>query len=153
MSRGFTLLEVMIVVFLMALIAGMTAIFFANTLPAAQHKATARELAATIKYAHNLAYYKNEEQTLSIDLDAKQYSIQGREARAIPSGISVIVYDNQIDEKPAQEGKHVLHFDTNTGTRWGAIELVREDRVIKIESDPIMIARIAGDGKNEDDKK
>ena len=79
LSRGFTFIEIMVVIFLMSLIVGITTIFFANTLPSAKHKAAARELAATIKYARYLAFAKNEKQIIDIDLDAKKYFIEGRE--------------------------------------------------------------------------
>ncbi|MDI6743586.1 MAG: prepilin-type N-terminal cleavage/methylation domain-containing protein, partial [Smithella sp.] len=82
MNRGFTFIEILIVVFLMSLITGITTIFFANTLPSARHKATARELAATIKYTRHLAFAKNEKQIINIDLDANNYFIKGREIRS-----------------------------------------------------------------------
>ena len=149
MSRGFTFIEVMIVVFLMSLILGITTIFFANTLPSAKHKAAARELAATIKYARHLAFVKNEEQVISIDLDAKNYFIKGRETRSIPSEISITVYENKVNANPVRQGKYIISYDTAAGSNWDSIELARGEKVITIKSDPIMVAEIADDKKNE----
>ena len=153
MSRGFTFIEVMIVVFLMSLILGITTIFFANTLPSAKHKAAARELAATIKYAKHLAFVKNEKQIINIDLDAKNYFITGRETRSIPSEISITVYENKVNANPVRQGKYIISYDTTAGSNWGSIELARGEKVITIKSDPIMIAEIADDNKNEYKKK
>ena len=153
MNRGFTFIEVMIGVFLMSLITGITTIFFANTLPSARHKATARELAATIKYARHLAFVKNEKQIINIDLDAKNYSIKGREIKTIAPEISVTVYGNEVNANPVRNGKYIISYDTNAGSGWSAIELVRGEKVITIKPDPIMVAGIADDKKNKHDTK
>jgi prepilin-type N-terminal cleavage/methylation domain-containing protein len=153
LSRGFTLIEVMIVVFLMSLILGITTIFFANTLPSAKHKAAARELAATIKYAKHLAFVKNEKQIINIDLDARKYFIDGRETRSIPSEISITVYENNANANPVRQGKYIISYDTTAGSNWDSIELAWKGKIITIKSDPIMVAGIADDKKNEHDKK
>lgn len=142
MNRGFTFIEIMIVVFLMSMITGITTIFFANTLPAAKHKAAARELAATIKYAHNMAVAKNENQTVDIDLDTKKYFMRGRETRSIPDEVSITVYENEVNANPVRQGKYVISYDSTAGSNWGSIELTRNDKVITIKPDPIMVAEI-----------
>lgn len=142
MNRGFTFIEIMIVVFLMSMITGITTIFFANTLPAAKHKAAARELAATIKYAHNMAVAKNENQTVDIDLDTKKYFMRGRETRSIPDEVSITVYENEVNANPVRQGKYVISYDSTAGSNWGSIELARNDKVITIKPDPIMVAEI-----------
>jgi len=152
LNRGFTFIEVMIVVFLMSLIVGMTTIYFANTLPSARHKAVAREMAASIKYARHLAYVKNEKQTLNIDLDAKNYSIKGRETRSIAPDVSVTVYEKETNADPVREGQYLISYDTTGGSGWSKIELARKEKVITIKSDPIMIAEIVDDKKNENNK-
>ena len=152
LSRGFTFIEVMVVVFLMSLIVGITTVFFANTLPAAKHKAAARELAATIKYARHLAFVKNEKQTISIDLDARNFSIKGRETKSIAPEISITVYKKDANTNPVREGKYIISCDTTAGSEWDFIELARKDKIITIKSDPIMIAQVVDNRKNENDK-
>lgn len=153
MNRGFTFIEVMVVVFLMSLIVGIITIFFANTLPSARHKAAARELASTIKYGRHLAFVKNEKQIINIDLDAKNYSINGRAIKTIASEISITVYGNEANAGPVRNGKYIISYNTSAGSDWGSIELARGNKVITIKPDPIMIAVIADDKKNEHDKK
>lgn len=148
MSRGFTFIEILIVLFLMSLIVGITTVFFANTLPAAKHKAAARELAATIKYARHLAFMKNEKQVITIDLDTRNYSIKGRETRSIAPEISVTVYENEINSNPIRQGKYIISYDPTEGSDWSAIELARGKKVITLESDPITTASIIDGGRN-----
>jgi general secretion pathway protein H len=152
LSRGFTFIEIMVVIFLMSLIVGITTIFFANTLPSAKHKAAARELAATIKYARYLAFAKNEKQIIDIDLDAKKYFIEGREIKSIPSEISLTVHENNVNANPVRQGKYIISYDTTGGSDWGSIELARGEKIITINSDPIMVAVIADEKKNESHK-
>lgn len=153
LSRGFTFIEVMIVVFLMSLIVGITTIFFANTLPSAKHKAAARELCATIKYARHLAFVRNEKQIINIDLDAKKYFINGRETKTISPEVSITVYENNVNANPVREGKYIISYDTTAGSDWNSIELTKGKKAITIKSDPIMVAEIADDKKSELDKK
>ncbi len=153
MNRGFTFIEVMIVIFLMSLITGITTIFFANTLPAAKHKAAARELAAAIKYTRNLAFIKNEKQILDIDLDAKNYSIEGREPKSIPAEISITIYENNSNANPIRQGKYFIRYDTTAGSDWNYIELARGEKIITIKSDPIMVAVFTDEKKNGTNKK
>lgn len=79
--RGFTLIEILVVLILMSLILGISTVFFADTLPKAKQRATAREIIATIKYARNLATSKNERQGVTFDLDTGRYGIKGRWAK------------------------------------------------------------------------
>lgn len=152
MNRGFTFIEVMVVVFLMSLIVGITTIFFANTLTSAKLAAAARELVATVKYARHLAFVKNEKQIVNIDLDAKSYSIKGREIRTIPPEISITVYGNEVNASPVRNGKYIINYDTSAVSNWGSIELAKGDKVITIKPDPIMIAEIVDDKKNKRDE-
>lgn len=152
MNRGFTFIEVMIVVFLMSLITGITTIFFANTLPSAKHKAAARELAATIKYARHLAFVKNEKQIINIDLDAKNYFLEGHGKKSIPPDISITVYENNSNANPVSQGKYSVSYNTTAGSDWNYIELARGEKIITIKSDPIMVAVFADKKKNESSK-
>jgi prepilin-type N-terminal cleavage/methylation domain-containing protein len=153
LNRGFTFIEIMVVVFLMSLIVGITTIYFANTLPSARHRATARELAATIKYARNLAYAKNEKQFINIDLDAKSYSLQGREAKSIDRSIALTVYEANANTDAIRNGKYIISYDTSGGSDWSSIALTRGERVITIKADPIMVASVTDNRINEQNKR
>jgi len=138
----------MIVIFLMSLITGITTIFFANTLPAAKHKAAARELAATIKYARHMAFAKNEKQVVNIDLDAKNYFLEGRTTKSLPSEVSITVHENNLNANPIRQGKYTISYNaTAGGSNWNSIELARGEKVITIKSDPIMVAVFADEKK------
>ena len=138
--RGYTLIEVTLVVFLIVLILSMATVFFANTLPAARLKATGREMAAMIKYAKDLAKANNDRQVFDIDLDSRTYAVRGREIKTIPSDIVVTILDTNLDA--ITKGRFTIVFDKLGGNDWHSIILNRGDRKITIAMDPIMTAVI-----------
>jgi general secretion pathway protein H len=138
--KGYTLMEVMLVVFLIVLIFSIATVFFANTLPKAGLRATGREMAAAIKYAKYLAKANNDKQLFDIDLDSGTYAIRGRETKKIPSGIVVTVLDANLDT--IRNGRFSIVFDALGGNDWQSIILNRGDKKITITMDPIMTAVI-----------
>ncbi|MGO9213785.1 MAG: Tfp pilus assembly protein FimT/FimU [Syntrophales bacterium] len=143
--KGYTLMEVMLVVFLIALILGIATIFFANSLPAARLRATGRDMAAAIKYAKYLAKANNERQMFNIDLDYKTYTVEGRETRRIPPDVMVTILDTNLDV--ITTGRFSIAFDAMGGNDWHSIILSRGRSEITIAMDPVMAAVIAGGTK------
>jgi len=70
------LLELIIVLFLMSVILGLSAIFFANSLPGYRLNATVRNISTTIKQARSFAKMLNEQQIVTIDLENRQYVLK-----------------------------------------------------------------------------
>ncbi len=138
--KGYTLMEVMLVVFLIVLILSIATVFLANSLPKAGLRATGREMAATIKYAKYLAKANNDRQLFDIDLDSKTYAVRGRETKKIPSDIVITVVDANLDA--IRNGRFSIVFDALGGNDWQSIILNRGDKKITIAMDPIMTAVI-----------
>lgn len=136
-ESGFTLLELMIVMVLVALIAGLAAVFFANTLPSSKFNATAREIITTIRYARSLARTQNENQTITIDLDSKKYGIEGRGEKTIPADVNIKVIDN-TSRQEIRSGKCVLVFPAVGGAEGGTIVLWTGKKSVAINLDPIV---------------
>ena len=138
--KGYTLIELTLVMFLIVLILSMATVFFANTLPAARLRATGREMAAMIKYAKYLARANNERQVFDIDLDSRTYAVRGRETKKISSDIVVTVIDTNLDA--IRNGRFSIVFDALGGNDWQSIILNRGDKKIIVAMDPIMTAVI-----------
>ena len=127
-DAGFTLLELIIVLFLMTLILGMSTLFFANVLPS-------NRLNATIREARSLARINGVSQVVTIDFDSGQYGIEGRGSREIPSDISIKVIDPAAGE--VRQGKYQFIFHPSGGIEGGTIVLWNTKKVIAIEPDPV----------------
>ncbi len=135
-KHGFTLLEMLIVMVLIALIMGLTTLFFSNTLTANKLSAAARELSATIHYAHQLTQIDGAGKKLYIDLDARQYGIDGRSRKSIDSDITVRVLDPYAGE--IRKGTYSLTFQPAGPVQGGTIILAGKKKEIRIIIDPVV---------------
>jgi general secretion pathway protein H len=135
-SGGFTLLELMIVLFLAMLMMGMGIVVMMNRLPAAKLDATAREMSAMIRQARTLAKIQGEKQAIVVDLGARSYGIEGKKSRKIPEEIRL-----EIDDSPtgvADNGIYRLVFSPFGGIDGSTVTLSTGQRSISIKPDPIM---------------
>jgi general secretion pathway protein H len=134
--KGFTLLELIIVLFLITLILGLSTIFFANILPSNRFNATIRNISATIRQARTLSQTLGKEQTITIDLDSKKYGIEGRGVKDIPSDIYIKVIDPLSGE--IHSGEYQLVFHTIGGVEGGTIVLWNNKKTVSIRMDPVV---------------
>ncbi len=134
-DKGFTILELLIVLFLTVLILGLSVLFFANFLTSHKFNATVRDISTTIKQARALAQIHGERQTFTIDLDTKKYWIEGHEAKDIPSDIKIMIKDPMFGE--IREGKYnfILH---EIGVEGGEIVLSSNKKSASIQLDPVI---------------
>jgi general secretion pathway protein H len=136
LPSGFTLIELMVVLFLMTLVLGLSSLFFAGTLPSSRLSAAGRELSATIRQARSLAQSNGATQVVLFDLDARKYGIEGRGARGIPQDIGIRAIDPLYGA--VQRGTYRILFDAMGGVEGAAIELWNNKRLIRIVTDPIV---------------
>ena len=132
---GFTLLELIIVILLITLMVGLSAVFFANTLPSGKFNATAREIASTIRQARHLAQLNGEKQIITIDLDSRSYGIEGRGKKNLPSGIDIKVIDPLAGDITSDT--YHMAFHATGGTEGGTIVLWNSSRAAHINIDPV----------------
>lgn len=134
--QGFTLLEMMIVLFLISLIMGLSALHFAGAMPSVKLGAAVRDLSATIRHARTLAMIDGKLRTLNIDLDAKRYGIEGLGYKSIDPGITIMVLDPFAGE--VRSGIYHLIFQASGGVQGCTIILGSGKKEISIGLDPIV---------------
>lgn len=132
---GFTLLELVIVLFLITLMLGLSSVFFANTLPSGRFNATAREIAATLRQAKHRAQRSGKQQIVTINMDTKSYGIDGLTGKTLPSGISIKVIDPLSGEHTG--GSYPIAFQTTGSTEGGKVVLWNNDKTAQIQVDPV----------------
>ncbi|MEW6586851.1 MAG: prepilin-type N-terminal cleavage/methylation domain-containing protein [Nitrospirota bacterium] len=135
-DTGFTLLELIVVIFLITLMIGISAVLFTNLLPSQKFHATVRDISATIRQARSLAQIHGEQQTVVVDLDARQYGIEGRGSRNIPDDVYMKIEDPVAGE--IVEGKYRMIFHAAGGIEGGMIVLWNSKRTVRIQPDPIV---------------
>ena len=132
---GFTLLELIIVIFLITLMVGLSAVFFANTLPSGRFNATAREMASTIRQAKHLAQLNGEKQVITIDMDSRSYGIEGRGEKKLPSGLHIKVTDPLTGD--ITNGQYHMTFHSAGSTEGGTVILWNNSKAAQIDVDPV----------------
>jgi hypothetical protein len=120
----------------MALIVGLSAIFFGNTLPSTKLAATGRELSATIRQARSLAQLKGTSQAVLINLDSRRYGIEGRSTKSIPPEIGIKLLDPLLGE--VQGGTYRILFEATGGIEGATIDLWNRTRSLRIITDPVL---------------
>jgi general secretion pathway protein H len=135
-KKGFTLLEVIIVITLVVLILSFTTLFFGNALPGARLNSAARELSAMMRYAKILAQNNGEPQTVLINLDTGRYGIEGIQPKNIPEGINIRATDSVTGE--VNRGNYAVLFHESGIAEGGTITLWNAKRTLNIEIDPIV---------------
>jgi type II secretory pathway pseudopilin PulG len=135
-AGGFTLLELMIVLFLAMFMVGMGIIAMMSRLPAARLDATAREMSALMRQARTLARIHMVKQTLVVDLDARLFGIEGRLSRKIPEEVRLKIDDSLTGN--IDKGIYRLDFSPFGSIDGGTIMLTVNQRSISIKPDPVM---------------
>lgn len=135
-DKGFTLLEIIIVLTLVVVILGFSTLFFGNALPGARLNAAGRELSATMRHAKMLAKNDGEPRTVLINIDTRRYGIAGLEAKSLPEGINIRVTDPVAGE--VSRGDYAVLFHGSGIAEGGTITLWNNKRTLYIELDPIL---------------
>jgi general secretion pathway protein H len=139
-SAGFTLLELLVVMALMALVMGFATLYFAGNMSKSKVSTSARELSATLRYGRLLAAEKGEEQRLLINLDSRTFAIVGRAARTIPSDITLTVSDSVRGD--IYRGTYEVRLLPTGGVQGGIITLTKGRTVATVVPDPVVGARV-----------
>jgi len=136
MGAGFVFLELIIVLFLISLILGLSTVFFSNILPSNRFNATIREISATIRHARALSQIYGETKIVTIDLDLKRYGMEGRGAKEIPTDINIKVIDPLSGE--IHNGKYQFVLYPTGGIEGGTIVIWNSKRTVSIQPDPVV---------------
>lgn len=150
-NRGFTLIEILIVLVLMALILGISAALLTGALDGAKHKAAAREIVSTLKYARHLAASGHQKQIVEFDLDVGAFGIKGRRRSLLPEKTALTIYESDLNAEPITAGQYQLVCEATGAGQWERMILSRGDSKIIIKADPIQTARIADEEEERHD--
>jgi general secretion pathway protein H len=135
-SLGFTLLELIIVMVLVVLSLGLAVAYYGNSLPSAQLRATGQQLSALIRQTRDTAQMTGEDATVVIDLDARQYGVDGKAMKAVPPEMSVWVEDSEA--RRITSGKYAIRLEATGGIEEGSVVLSYRRKSLTVRTDPII---------------
>jgi type II secretion system protein H len=141
-NKGFTLLEMILVIFLMTLIVGISVVVFSRSLPSQKVDATAREIMAVFRQARSNAITSGKWQVLTVEIEGKTFGIdEGGATHTIPDNVSIRVIDPLYGEVVV--GGYRFVFAPSGVTEGGTIVLSAGKKVVTLEIDPIVGAVIS----------
>jgi len=133
-QRGVTLLELLIVIALMALIAGIALPMFGGGVSTTELRSSARQLAAGLRSARSEALSKRHETFLVLDVAGKRFKV-GDDPREhkLPAGVTLKLFTAQSDLVDANVG--AIRFFPDGGSNGGRITVAAGQRKFDVDVD------------------
>lgn len=129
-QRGFSMLELIAVILLVAIAVTVASVSVTNSLSGARIKAASRDLVAALRYTRGQAIVKGEQKTLDVDLEEMSYQAPGKAAIKFPDKIEVKLLTAQNELIHEKAGRIRFYPDgSSTGGHISIIAGTREWRV------------------------
>lgn len=122
-ARGFTLVELIVVMAIAALV--MTAVpgLFSAAFPGIEMKSAARRTAAMVRLARDSAIRRAEEQVLRVDLEEHRLSLAGYRPLSLPKGVDLGL--EAASREMADDRHGAIRFFPDGSSTGGRILLTR----------------------------
>ena len=132
-TRGFTLIELVVVVALIATALAMAATIFSAGLPGQQLRGTARELAAQLRYTRAQALVTGRSQSFLLDTRTREWQAPNRHTGRVPAKIDVVA-TVASSERPSAQVAAIRFFPEGAATG-GRFVLKRNTAAWQIDVD------------------
>ena len=133
-ARGLTLLEILIVLALMAIIAGIAVPLFGGGVSSTELKGAAREVAAGLRYARSEALAGKRETVVVYDLDRRVFRVdRDPHEHALPRGIDMKLTGALSDIATPQVG--AIRFFPDGGSNGGRVTVAAGERKFDVDID------------------
>jgi general secretion pathway protein H len=131
---GFTLLEMLVVLLLLAIAYALTPPMFSSGLSTTELKSAARQLAAGLRKTRSHAIVTRREATLSVDVDAHRFQLTGdKKSYPLPARAEVTVFTAK-SETNAEQSAAIRFFPDGSSTG-GRITLAAGERKFLVDVD------------------
>ncbi|HIJ59322.1 MAG TPA: hypothetical protein HPP56_01715 [Nitrospirae bacterium] len=140
-NKGFTLLEMIITMFLIIVIVGLSSVFFVSRQPSEELKRSVRDIVTTVRYARSLARTVGEVTVINIDIDNKKFGIEGKGDRPLPDKSTINITDpvNGI----TSNGIYRIEFYPSGLSGFAQIKIESGDSKFTIILDPVIGAYVS----------
>ena len=130
-QRGFSLIELMVVLVLIATLAGIGAMVITTALPGQQLRTAAREVAVQLRFTRAQAIATGRPQTFTMDVIGKRWSAAGQRAGALPDELDLVATTAR-EPQGAERGATVRFFPDGAATG-GRFVLKRGDAAWRVD--------------------
>jgi general secretion pathway protein H len=140
--RGFTLVEIMVVMVIIALVMGLVATSMSRSISSAEARSASRKLVASLRYTRARAIIDKKEQVFELDTESRSYQAPGRKLITLPEGVDVTI--TTARSEVTSESVYGIRFFPDGGSTGGHIELVVNGREYRVN-----VAWLTGESKLE----
>ena len=88
---GFTLVELLVVMALLALVVGLVATSLSRSISGAESRVAARKIVAALRYTRTQAILQKTETVFMVDTEERSYQAPDRNEVVLPEGIDVLL--------------------------------------------------------------
>ena len=130
-SSGFTLVEVMVVMVIIALVMGLVATSLSRSISGAESRVAARKLTVALRYTRAQAILKKTETVFVVDTENRTYKAPNRKLVQLPEGMDVLLTTARSEFTAEQTGG--IRFFPDGGSTGGHVELIVNGREYRID--------------------
>ena len=144
-QHGFTLIEVIAVLVLIAVVVGSIAFSFSKSLGGAKIRSSVKDVVAALRYTRGQAIVKGEEKALEVDVEARTYQAPGKNPVTLPEGLDMKLLTAQSEL--TEDGKGRIRFYPDGSSTGGRVTILRDTKEWRVE-----VAWLTGEVRLEEDE-
>jgi general secretion pathway protein H len=114
-AKGFTLIEIIVVLALAGLLLALVPPRLSGALAAAEIRSAARELASALRYARSRAVTRHAEVVLTVDTERRRYRVSDSRWRALPEDLRLTLTTARSERRARGIGS-IRFYPDGTGT-------------------------------------
>lgn len=125
-SSGFSLLELLVVLVIVAMMATLIGVSISRSLTGAEVRTASRDLMAALRYTRGQAILKRQEKTLSVDVEKRQYQAPGKGTVELPEGMEIRLLTARTERTGESSG--TIRFFPDGSSTGGKVTLSADER-------------------------
>lgn len=130
-QRGFTLIELIVVVVLLAAVTALAASVMTSGLPGQQLRGDAREIAAQLRYTRAQAIVTGKPQVFTLDARTREWQAPNRRKGRLHPDIRIVATGAQVEQ--ARPDEVSIRFFPEGAATGGRIELQRNSAAWQVD--------------------
>lgn len=130
-QRGFTLVELIVVMVIIALMMGLVGTSISRSVSSAEARAATRKLVANLRYTRTKAIVDKQEKTFTVDIENRSYTAPGRKQITLPEGVELTLTTARSEMTAENVGG--IRFFPDGGSTGGHIEMYVNGREYRVD--------------------
>lgn len=129
-ARGFTLIELIAVVVLLAIVLAIASLSLSRSLGSAKVRAASKDLVAALRYTRGQAIVKGKPQVLVMDLEQNSYVAPGKKSVSLPKDMVLRLTTAETEQTSANSGG--IRFFADGSSTGGHVSVLMGEREWRI---------------------